>query len=106
MATGHVKTFRSQKYKIKTTKPVPVSRLEGTEFFECLNQFSLILNQNKDTPEFLTDFKSYAKWLLQLNCTNRTICTNILVSPKFQFGQTLQIINFRGTSMCSGLKIL
>lgn len=28
MATGHVKTFRSQKYKIKTTKPVPVSRLE------------------------------------------------------------------------------
>lgn len=40
MATGHVKTFRSQKYKIKTTKPVPVSRLEGTEFFECLNQFS------------------------------------------------------------------
>lgn len=53
MATGHVKTFRSQKYKIKTTKPVPVSRLEGTEFFECLNQFSLILNQNKGTPESL-----------------------------------------------------
>lgn len=51
MGTGHVKTFRSQKYKIKTTKPVPLfSRLGGTEFFECLNQFSRILNHGKGAP--------------------------------------------------------
>lgn len=56
MATGHVKTFRSQKYKIKTTKPVPRSWLEGTEFFECLN-FSLILNQNKRYPRIPLRFE-------------------------------------------------
>lgn len=51
MGTGHVKTFRSQKYKIKTTKPVPLfSHVGGTEFFECLNQFSRILNQGTSAP--------------------------------------------------------